>query len=512
MNNPTEIELKLLIAPADIPGLRRHPLLKTLCTSGPKTRTLTSIYFDTDDFVLKNQSIALRVRRSGRQWIQTIKGGGSVQAGLHQRDEWEVPVAHGTPDCSKITDPALLRLFAGEDLRQRLLPVFVTEFKRTVWLLQTAAGDQVEMSLDQGEIRAGQKSTAICEVELELKAGNPAALYELALALQQAAPLRAEKASKAERGYALCAPQEKSLPLKATLPEVNREMAVDAAFRTIAWNCIAQLQDNQNRLLQGYDPELIHQMRVAVRRLRSALSLFAAAAPGLKDSDLNKGLRWLLSQLGPARDWDVFLGEILPPVIAAFPAEESLLRLQQQGELICREKREQACMLAAGPLYNELLLRLCAWLWRAPWRTAAAVAKLDMPVSVFAAKMLQRRYRQTCRRGRRFKTLTAEQRHALRIATKKLRYAAEFFSGVYSRKVTRPYIQKLSQLQNVLGTLNDQVVAQRLLAQIAGDDRLQDHASGVINGWSTCQSSHQLAVMAQAWKRFRRCGIFWDNE
>jgi triphosphatase len=512
VNNPTEIELKLLIAPADIPGLRRHPLLKTLCTSGPKTRALTSIYFDTDDFVLKNQSIALRVRRSGRQWIQTIKGGGSVQAGLHQRDEWEVPVAHGTPDFSKITDPALLRLFAGEDLRQRLLPVFVTEFKRTVWLLQTAAGDQVEMALDQGEIRAGQKSTAICEVELELKAGNPAALYELALALQQAAPLRAENASKAERGYALCAPQEKPLPLKATLPEVNREMSVDAAFRTIAWNCIAQLQDNQNRLLQGYDPELIHQMRVAVRRLRSALSLFAAAAPGLKDSDLNKGLRWLLSQLGPARDWDVFLGEILPPVIAAFPAEESLLRLQQQGELICREKREQACMLAAGPLYNELLLRLCAWLWRAPWRTAAAVAKLDMPVSVFAAKMLQRRYRQTCRRGRRFKTLTAEQRHALRIATKKLRYAAEFFSGVYSRKVTRPYIQKLSQLQNVFGTLNDQVVAQRLLAQIAGGDRLQDHASGVINGWSTCQSSHQLAVMAQAWKRFRRCGIFWDNE
>ena len=135
-----------------------------------------------------------------------------------------------------------------------------------------------------------------------------------------------------------------------------------------------------------------------------------------------------------------------------------------------------------------------------------------MPVSVFAAKMLQRRYRQTCRRGRRFKTLTAEQRHALRIATKKLRYTAEFFSGVYSRKVTRPYIQKLSQLQNVFGTLNDQVVAQRLLAQIAGGDRLQDHASGVINGWSTCQSSHQLAAMTRVWKRFRRCGTFWENE
>lgn len=512
MNNPTEIELKLLIAPADIPRFRLHPLLKALCTSGPKTRKLTSIYFDTDDFVLKNQAIALRVRRSGRQWIQTVKGGGSVQAGLHQRDEWEAPVAHDTPDFSKITDPSLTQLFAAEDLRQRLHPVFVTEFKRTVWLLQTEAGDQVEMALDQGEIRAGQKSAAICEVELELKAGNPAALYELALALHQAAPLRAENASKAERGYALCAPQDEPLPVKATMPEVTREMTVDAAFRTIAWNCIAQLQNNQNRLLQGYDPELIHQMRVALRRLRSALSLFAAAAPGIKDADLNEALHWLASQLGPARDWDVFLGAMLPPLVAALPAEAGLVWLQQQAEKICREKREQACVVAAGPRYNELILRLGAWLWCAPWRATAIAAELDMPVSVFAAQMLDRRYRQACRCGRQFKTLTAEQRHALRIATKKLRYAAEFFSAIYPRKLARRYIQALSHLQDELGIFNDQVVAGRLLAQIVMEDRLHERASGVITGWYTCQTDHHLVVMAQAWKRFRRCEIFWKKE
>ena len=512
MNNPAEIELKLLIAPADIPGLRRHPLLKALCTSGPKTRKLTSIYFDTDDFVLKNQSIALRVRRSGRQWIQTVKGGGSVQAGLHQRDEWEAPVAHGTPDFSKITDPSLIQLFATEDLRQRLHPVFVTEFKRTVWLLQTEAGDQVEMALDQGEIRAGQKSTPICEVELELKAGNPAALYELALVLQDAAPLRAENASKAERGYSLCALQDEPPPGKATLPDVTREMTVDAAFRTIAWNCIEQLQDNQNRLLQGYDPELIHQMRVSVRRLRSALSLFAAAAPGIKDAELIQGLRWLVSQLGPARDWDVFLGEILPPVVAALPSEDGLAWLQQQADKICREKHEQACAAATGPRYNEIILRLGAWLWRAPWRTTAVAADLDMPVSIFAAQMLDRRYRQVCRRGRRFMALTAEQRHALRIATKKLRYSAEFFSGLYPGKLTRRYIQSLSHLQNEFGTLNDQVVAGRLLTEIAGDDQLRERASGVITGWYTCQTSRHLAVMTQVWKQFRHCEIFWKKE
>ena len=511
MNAPTEIELKLLIDPADIPRLRRHPLLKALCPSGPKTRKLTSIYFDTDDFVLKNQAIALRVRRSGRQWIQTVKGGGSVQAGLHQRDEWEAPIAHSTPDFTKITDPGLIRLFAREELRQRLHPVFVTEFNRTIWLLETEAGDQVEMALDQGEIRSDQSSAPICEVELELKVGSPAALYELALALQEAAPLCAENASKADRGYALCALQDAPLPVKATLPEVRREMTVDAAFHVIAWNCIGQLQDNQNRLRLGYDPELVHQMRVAVRRLRSALSLFAAAAPGIKDATLAAELRWLVGELGPARDWDVFLGEMLPPVITALPGEDGLVWLQQQAEKICLEKHEQACMAATGQRYNEIMLRLGAWLWRAPWRTTAVAADLDMPVPVFAAQMLDRRYRQVCRRGRHLKVLTVEQRHALRIAAKKLRYTAEFFSGLYSGKATRRYIQALSHLQDEFGALNDQAVAGRLLLQIGGRSRLRDRASGVIIGWYACKTGLQLADMTQVWKRFRRCGIFWEK-
>src|SRR3989338_3521468 len=165
-------------------------------------------------------------------------------------------------------------------------------------------------------------------------------------------------------------------------------MTVEAAFRAIAWNCIGQLQDNRNRLLQGYDPELVHQMRVAVRRLRSALGLFAAAAPGIKDATVTAELRWLVGELGPARDWDVFLGEMLPQVISALPREEGLVWLQQQAEKICCEKREQACAAAAGQRYNEIMLRLRAWLWRAPWRTTEVAEDLEMPVPAFAAQML----------------------------------------------------------------------------------------------------------------------------
>ncbi len=516
MNN-TEVELKLLIDPADIPGLRRHPLLKALCPSGPKTRKLTSIYFDTDDFFLKSQDIALRVRRDGRQWIQTVKGGGRVQAGLHQRDEWEAPVVHDRPDFTKIADPGLIALFSDEALRQRLHPVFVTVFTRTVWLLETPAGDRVEMALDRGEIRADQGKSTISEVELELKAGNPAALYELALALQEAVPLRPENASKAERGYALCAAPSPRLAVKAAQPELAREMTVDAAFRAIAWNCIGQLQDNQGRLQQGYDPELIHQMRVAVRRLRSALNLFGAAAPGIRDAALTAELRWLVGELGPARDWDVFLGETLPPVIEALPQDAGLGQLQQAADRLCQAARERACAAAASPRYHRLLLTLGRWLWREPWREtaeAAGLAQLDQPLAAYAAAMLGRRHRQLRRRGRNLAQLNAEQRHALRIAAKKLRYAAEFFSGLYPRKASRRYLQALAGLQDELGVLNDQAVTGRLLEQIGagGRDLLRSRASGVIIGWIACKTRLQLAGMARAWKRFNRCKVFWGEK
>jgi CHAD domain-containing protein len=134
-----------------------------------------------------------------------------------------------------------------------------------------------------------------------------------------------------------------------------------------------------------------------------------------------------------------------------------------------------------------------------------------MPVPIFAARMLSWRYRQVCRRGRQLKALTVEQRHALRIAAKKLRYAAEFFSGLYPGKVTRRYIQALSLLQDEFGALNDQAVAGRLLAQIGRGSRFRNHANGLIIGWYTCRTHFQLADMEQAWKRFRRCRIFWKK-
>ncbi|MDD5241277.1 MAG: CHAD domain-containing protein [Sulfuricella sp.] len=516
MNN-TEIELKLLIDPADVPGLRRHPLLKTLCPAGPATRRLVSTYFDTDDFALKNHGIALRVRRDGRKWIQTVKGGGSVQAGLHQRGEWEAPVTHNAPDFTKITDPGLIGLFAAEELRQRLRPVFVTEFTRIIWLLETEAGDRIEMALDRGEVRAGQERSPISEVELELKAGNPAALFDVALTLQESVALRTENASKAERGYALCAAPVLLPAVKAQSPIMTRKIPVDAAFRAIAWNCIAQLQGNQGCLQQGYDAECVHQMRVAVRRLRSAINLFSAAAPGLRNETLLDELRWLASELGAARDLDVFVDGTLAQVLEAMPGDEGLKRLELAVARLAQKKRAGAREAANSLRYHRLLLALGRWLWREPWREGLAspevLTQLDQPLADFAVNILAQRHRQLRRRGRKLAQLDAKQRHAVRIAAKKQRYAMEFFSSLFPRKGWATYLKAMTHLQDELGVLNDHAVTARLLAEI-GDgwrDILRNRAIGVIFGWNTCKTHDQLAGMTQAWRNLKRQKIFWEK-
>lgn len=516
MNN-TEIELKLLIDPADIAELRRHPLLKALCPAGPTTRKLVSTYFDTDDFALKNHGIALRVRRDGRRWIQTVKGGGSVQAGLHQRDEWEAPVTRNAPDFTKITDPGLIGLFAAEELRQRLRPLFATEFTRIIWLLETEAGDQIEMALDRGEIRAGQERSPISEVELELKAGNPAALFDLALALQESVALRTENASKAERGYALCAAPALLPAVKAESPIMTRKMPVDAAFRAIAWNCIVQLQGNQGCLQQGYDAECIHQMRVAVRRLRSAINLFSAAAPGLRNEALLDELRWLAGELGAARDLDVFVSGTLAQALEALPDDEGLKRLELAVARLNQGKRALAREAANSLRYHRLLLTLGRWLWREPWREESAgpevLAQLDQPLTDFAVDMLAQRHRQLRRRGRKLAQLDAKQRHAVRIAAKKQRYAVEFFSSLFPRKDWATYLKAMTHLQDELGAINDQAMTAHLLAAI-GDgwrDVLRNRAIGVIFGWSACETHGRLAGMTQAWRNFKRQKIFWKK-
>ena len=197
----TETELKLSIDPGLIETLLHHPLLQ----SAPKQQHLYNTYFDTDDLALTRQKVAVRERRIGEQTLLTIKTAGQSQNGFSQRLEWEGPTEPGAFNfCALVDDAALASALAA--LAPKLMPMFTTDFERLTWLLDVD-NSLVEVALDRGAIVAQrgkrQGQTPLCELELELKSGDAAALSLLAARLQAEVALRPSDESKAARGYAL---------------------------------------------------------------------------------------------------------------------------------------------------------------------------------------------------------------------------------------------------------------------------------------------------------------------
>src|SRR3569833_2153257 len=431
--HPMEIELKLAVPPQQAAAFVKRMARRR---SVPVQQDLVTRYFDTPDFALSAQGVALRVRRVGRRWLQTLKTEGERQGGLSRRVEFEMPVGRGVPDWSRFPPEALA--YIPEALRAQLAPVFETRFHRTAWLLAGKGGAQVEVALDVGEVVSGERRQPICEIELELKAGQPDALF---------APAPA-----------------KSAPLA-----LDDGMGVEAGFAAIVQACLAQFQANLPGVLASDDIEYVHQARVALRRLRAALRLFRTACalpPGLLE-----GLRALAAALGPARDWDVLCGETLPAIAPRYPAAAAW----QRG-MAAREARRSAVRAAMREALAQAhpgawLLAMQRWLLRHGWHAhpeGQAVPAAQrfiqlLPLDTWVRRALQKGHRPIVRGARDFATLTPARRHALRIAIKRQRYAAEFFQTLFDGRRQAGYLAALRTAQDSLGRANDAHIASGLL-------------------------------------------------
>lgn len=500
-----EVELKLRIRPTDVLRLRRHPTVVQTSTDAPLTRKLTSIYFDTPQLALLDAEVSLRVRHMDGGWFQSVKGSGTAFAGLHRRKEWEDIIACAEPDFSKIIAPELTRIFDDEGLRSALRPIFATDVRRTEWHLAPDDETLIEMALDQGELEAGEQCEPICEIELELKRGRPASLFQLALALQADIPLWIENVSKAERGYVHYRPQTAG-SLKASAAELRPAMHLWQAWDCMLQTCIAQLQGNHDLILQVNDPEGVHQMRVALRRLRSAFSLYRELLP--LDPALLAELRWLADMLGAVRDLDVFLLETLPPLLKQFPLHPGLQQLHEHAcaaQLTDSHKLHEALQ---SQRYQRLLLQLGSLI-----ASGSKISTASLPGLLdFAQSRLQRRLKALKQEGDELQQMSPEQRHATRIAGKKLRYTAEFFASLYPAQETRPFLRQLAKLQDILGTLNDMNVARGICERLAGDrpDPALVEALSVIDGWNASQATFQLQQLQGAWSKVIEAQPFWD--
>lgn len=512
----TEIELKLQLSPDRAPRLLRQPLLKSLSTSTPAIHKLHSIYYDTPDMYLKHKGLAFRLRRAGRQWFQTIKGGGVAAAGLHLRSESEAQVLKAQPDFTKIADPSLARLFASNLLREQLHPLFITDFNRTTCLLRFPDGSEAEFCLDRGKIVAGNREAPICEIEMELRSGSTLVLFQFALDLLQSIPFRLENVSKAERGYALVSGAS-SAPVKATTVPLRAEMSADEAFGAIAWNCLNHLHGNEAGMLQGGDAEYLHQMRVGLRRLRSCVSLFSPVYPELAGGPLVHELKWLWEAISSARDWDVFVTEAVAQVSTHFPDHPGIAELKGRCERRRGHHNQEARRVVESQRYTELILKLSIFLCTASPSEPFSVPnrpgslKPKMRVREFAAAVLERRGRKLRRYGKRLSNLDEADLHSVRIVIKKHRYAAEFFASAYPHKETKRYIQSLSEIQDVLGCMNDAANAKRLLSEVSSenDGKNLHEAIGIMQGSSVRSMLCDKNYLIAAWKNFNETESFW---
>lgn len=509
---PIELELKLQVPPGAMRRLSRHRLLK-----GPAPASkgrLYSVYYDTPRLELWRQGIALRLRRERGRWFQAVKGGGAAPlAGLHRRFEDEVEVAGPVPDFSRIGPGGLAQALSPERLRARLKPVFVTDLVRSSRLLEVDPQTHVEASIDRGVIRSGKRSERVFELELELKGGAPQHLYDIALKLSKDLPLSIENRSKAERGYALYRGKGPK-PAKARPAALTPGLSVGESFKAVVRVNLAQLQANERGMLAGAHPEYLHQMRVALRRLRSAFSVFEPVIPETAVAPLTAELKWLATRLGPARDWDVFVTETLPPIEKEFGAHGELKAFSEH----CRKLRDRAGARARrvvrGARYRRLMLSLGAWLAAEGWPSGLDPdrrAALDTPVGGFAATVLEKRYDQVRRRGRKVGELSAKQLHRLRIAVKKFRYAADFFAGLYEGAPVREALKRLSRLQDMLGAINDAATVASLITlgfQGTGGRRMPE-AKGILLGWSHSRAATLRHELKSVWKPFRAAKRFW---
>ena len=258
------------------------------------------------------------------------------------------------------------------------------------------------------------------------------------------------------------------------------------------------------------DPEPVHQTRVALRRLRSAIAVFRAATSTPAIVTLGQDLRTLGHLLAPAREWDVFLAETGHRIAEVFPDDTTIQTLLRAAAR--KRDRTYATLLRdrAGPHFAALTTHLTNIIDRSGWRGGLLPEQrelLTMRLDEYGAGVLGRMHRRVRRGGKRIMHLDPPALHALRLRGKQLRYAAEFFTEQFEIKPARRYIARLADLQAQLGLLNDAVTSAALMAEL----RARGHAAGVVMGYTAAQAEAARLHLAEVWKQFRKAEPFWPD-
>ncbi|MEO6608886.1 MAG: CYTH and CHAD domain-containing protein [Aestuariivirga sp.] len=505
-----EIEVKFTCDAATLPLVLQGDVLRKSISHQEKK--LRATYYDTPDLRLRKAHSVLRVRTTdGKDPVLCFKSMALDQAKAFQRSEIEVPAPQGLVDLSLFGAPTakLLKRLSGA---KSLVAQFDVEAKRQVFIV-THLDAKIEISADVGEIKSSDKISPILELELELKSGEEAALYDLALCLAGEFPLSLSFRTKSERGFRLVG-AAKDIPVEPKLLELSPDMSMDDAIRLCLSQAIYHFITNWHASTAEHSPEAVHQMRIALRKLRTLVSVFSRSFQCPEFNQIKKQAGAIAKILGKARSLDV-LAETLPKLIMSVKLstrDERSLRV-----IIAKQRSatagEISNLFLSAPatlfvLQAQHLVTARAW---SRTRTAEKPIKVLPTSPNFARQALSKLHARVLKRGGKFETLSMEQLHSVRLSLKALSYAASAFAGLIPNMGdAKEFDAARLRLQQGLGRLNDSVFALHFFEEIteAKDGANKAAAKALVRKLKKDQASLK-EKLHKRWKSFKKTKPYW---
>ena len=473
-----EIELKLEVDPDNLPLIRQNPLF---AHADSRSSDQVTVYYDTPESKLKKHGFTLRVRSAGGRFVQTVKPI-TDSVGLVAREELEYEVRSLKPDLALLSDHPIRALLSHGEAK-KLKSLIRYDVNRTSCRTERRGGT-MQLDLDHGSVTAGGRCEEFAELEFELVEGEPASLIVAARHLSDHVPVRLGVLTKAERGFMLLSGSLGRLAKPGSV-QIAAGMSVAEAFEIVVHACLRHYRLNEPLVIAECGAEALHQARVAMRRLRSAFTLFRPAVEDVEYQHIRHELRWFTAQLGDARNLDVYLERDLDD-------DERAKMIRKRGKAY-----DDVVDAMNSHKFRRLLIDIVGWVALGAWRNGKLAAR---SVESFATHRLDRLWESVVRDadiGR----MDEDRRHRVRIQGKKLRYAVEFLQGLYphARATEKRFAKAVEELQDSLGKLNDMATA-RTIAEVATDD-----------GWliGSVEERRYLVSAEQALRELKRVGPFW---
>ena len=497
----TEFELKFQV---DAPN--RAAVEAAVARGRSHRARLRARYYDTADGALAARHIVLRVRKEDGAWMQTAKApGASPVERLEHNVELppvrasEVPLPligrhDGTPVGERIAQA--LRQAGHDPAEAELVPLYGTDVWRTT--REMRSGDAlVELAFDVGEVRSGDRRRPLCELEIELKFGSASSMLELARRWRGRYGLWLDTVSKSQHGERLARDQAYGPPTKARAPQLDADADGPQVFRAVLDSCLAQMLPNASEVAAGSpDPEHVHQLRVGIRRLRTALREMAGFAPAV-DPAWEPVLAETFRALGRQRDRDHVLQVVQPQMLAhgAPPFEFGAA----SGEI-----PEPKSVVRAASFQAVLMDLIAAAL---PSHAEGELAKKGTSARKALRVRLSTLHRQVLRDGKRFDSLEPAEQHRVRKRLKRLRYLGEFAAPLFGRRAARRFLEQLEPAQDALGAHNDAQMAMNACR----DGAAHDGAAWFAVGWLAANQPASAAQCRKALDKVADLRPFWTG-